>query len=73
METSKIAPRSRLRAPTQVSRGTEKGPRIQGDLRVNSPSVAAKKSRSHRRIGGVAETASAPVILWDDIGEGGGF
>jgi len=42
-------------------------------LRVNSPSVAAKKSRSHRRIGGVAETASAPVILWDDIGEGGGF
>jgi hypothetical protein len=73
METSKIAPRSRLRSPTETSRGTEKGPRIQGDLRVNSPSVASKKPRSGRRIGGTAETASAPVILWDDIDEGGGF
>ena len=73
METSKIAPRSRLRAPTQASRGTEKGATIQGDLRVNPPSAAAKKPRSGHRIGGMAETAPAPVILWDDIDEGGGF
>jgi hypothetical protein len=63
----------RLRVSTQASRRAEKGSRIQGDLRVNSPSVPAKKPRSERRTDDMAETAPAPVILWDDTDEGGGF
>jgi len=73
METSKLASRSRPRAPTQASRRAEKGAAIQGDLRVSSPSVPAKKARSARRLGSAADTASAPVILWDDLDEGGGL